>query len=305
MRTTSFFKSFLRVSSQISRVVALNTVCVLLALFTSCQTNVKPVNTIVKNVNMTSTADTNGDVWLSLSAQFDLGPMYLTSIDLPIVDPYVPGIKYGEIFFNPTMQGNFNQIKLSVNLSHAAKVPGGFATLPNGNPLPIGGIDQTKIVQLKIDQINARIYLALDHNLTFVGFAISIEQFDVVAKYVGGANIFLGLNINGVVGTAGLYTGSNTLQSGLGFFVDLSSVLNVDQLNDIINGVPVNPTTFAESKAMGIQWGNTYYESLNKSFKDSKPTLSKQVKINNGWNDLINKINKKEISSQLRLVPEE
>ena len=49
-----------------------------------------------------------------------------------------------------------------------------------------------------------------------------------------GANIFMGFNIQNILGTAGLYTGEGEYANGLGLFVDISSVISSDILNDLL-----------------------------------------------------------------------
>jgi len=256
-----------------------------LVFFASCKGT--PVQQkIVKDVKLTSSL-VDGDVWLGLGATFDLGAMSFTAIKLPIIDPYDKTRIYGEIDFKPTFQGSYNAIELKVNLSDCAKIPGAYATLPNGNELPIAGMGG-RVVELDIDQIHSKIYLALDHDLTLVGFAISIKEFDVVAQYVGGANIFLGFEIAGVKGTAGLYTSlGQSFQSGLAFFVDISSVVSTDILNDLIDGIPITPDKFY-AKGMS-KWDKAYYTGVSKKFASQLPSVTKQQRFATAFDKMMSK----------------
>ncbi|MBF0299368.1 MAG: hypothetical protein HQK51_11650 [Oligoflexia bacterium] len=263
-----------------------------LAFFVSCKNGdgtVKPQ--IIKDVKLT-TSLVDGDVWLGVGATFDLGAMSFTSIKLPIIDPYDKTRVYGEINFAPTFSGNYNAIEIKVNLSDCAKIPGSSATLPNGNALPMSGLDG-RVVALDIDQIHSKIYLALDHNLTLLGFAISIKEFDVVAQYVGGANIFLGFSIPGVNGSdyikgnVGLYTSLNTsYESGLAFFVDISSVMSTDILNDIIDGVAVTEEKFLAKSAK--TWSKAYKQNVTKQLGDKLPSVAKQKRFSTIVNKMMN-----------------
>ncbi|MBF0360430.1 MAG: hypothetical protein HQK49_05425 [Oligoflexia bacterium] len=246
-----------------------------LVMFVSCKSN--PIeNKIVKDVKLTTTLK-DGDVWLGVGATFNLGGMSFTAITFPIKDPYDPSRVYGEVSFKPTFNGNYNAIEFKVNLSDCARIPGAFATLPNGNDLPIAGVEG-RVIELAIDQIKSKIYIALDHDLTMMGFAISIQQFDVVAQYVGGVNFFLGFDLFGVKGTAGLYTAQNqTYQSGLAFFVDISSVVSTDLLNRILNGEVITPDKF-NAKSMN-NWNKAYYSGVDKKMADRLPSAAKQKKV--------------------------
>lgn len=270
---------------RMGKLLILNALFLSLIMFTGCGKQ----NKIVKDLSI-KTSLVEGDVWMALSAAFDLGGMSMTGIKLPIVDPNDKTKVYGEISFQPTLDGNFNQLAMKANLTTIAKVQGGVATLPNGDELPIGNIDnRAKVIELKVDEINAKIYVALDHNLTLFGFAIAIKEFDSVASYVGGTNIFFGFNINKVRGMAGLFTSStDTTQSGLGFFVDLSSVVTTDLLNDIITGTKITKEQYENGLKNSQDWDKSYYAELDKSFKDKRGTKSQERKAMS----IINKMGK-------------
>jgi len=204
-----------------------------------------PENKIVKDINISSSLE-DGDVYLSLSSVFKIGAVSMTSIQLPIVDPRDTSVKYGEVSFKPTLEPGHNEIALKFNLSASSEVQGGYGTLPNGEDLPISGFGASDVIELKIDKINSKIYLAFGKNHTLLGFAVVIKEFDVVGKALPGANIFLGFDIKGVQGMAGLFSSQAEMQSGLGFFLDLSTVVSNDIINDIIDKKPITPEAFAQ-----------------------------------------------------------
>lgn len=214
-------------------------------LSTSCGKN--PEQGIIKDVDI-HTELREGDVWLTLGAVFKLGVASLTEISFPVVDPNNGSIKYGEISFQPQEEEGMNEIRLSFNLSSAAQVEGGLAKLPNGEDLPIAGVDTSKVLMLDIAEINSRIYIALNSEQSVVGFAVSIKEFEKIGNVISGANIFLGFDIKGVIGSVGLFTGNTPLENGLGFFVDLTSVFTTDMINDIIAGKEITEESFSEMK---------------------------------------------------------
>lgn len=247
-----------------------------IVLAASCGKN--PQNQIVKDVALKTTLE-DGKVHITASAQFKLGPLVLPSITLPIIDPKEPGTNYGLISFKPTLQAGFNEIALKLNLSKAARVEGKVPTLPNGASLPVGGINDKRIVELGIDQIHSKIYLGLDGDLTLLGFAIGIKEFDVLNDYLGGTQFFLGFDIKGVLGMVGFFTGNQAYESGLGFFVDMSSVINTDMLNDLIN--PKKPKTENFFGVHSLALSTAYYQVVDQSpVVQLKEAKSSQERIN-------------------------
>jgi len=195
----------------------------------------KPQQQILKDINL-ETSYRDEDVWISLSSLMYLGNLSFTALDLPIRDPQNFPQILGEISLRPTIDLSMTEIQLSLNLSKLAKNKGsGVATLPNGSSIPIGGIKKEKVIELVIDKINSKIYLGLDNDTTILGFAIAINEFDVLSNYLGGTNLFLGFNIENVLGSVGFFSSIDPGKSGLGLFVDLSSVINGDIFNELID----------------------------------------------------------------------
>lgn len=211
-------------------------------LFTGCGKDGKQQD-IVQEVNVLTSLE-DGDVYLSLALLVKIGTTNLTSVTLPIVNPYDQSIKYGEISFKPTLTAGVNEIKLKFNMSFAAVVNGGYATLPNGADLPIGGLNESDIIELGIEQIHSKIYLGLQKDRSVFGFAVAIKEFDKLNGYIPGANVFLGFDIKGVLGSVGLFTGKNEWESGLGFFLDISKYLTNDIINDMIAGKKISQMQF-------------------------------------------------------------
>lgn len=213
----------------------------------------------VRDVALETTIDEAGDVWISSSAMVEFGGMSMTSVTLPIINPAAPGKLYGKFEINPTLGSTMNEIVVKVNLSESAKVPGSAnVLLPNGQALPLAGLGNVNLIQLNVDQINSKIYIGLGHDITFLGYAITIAEFAQVAKYSPNANVFLGFEFGGVKGAAGMFTGTTETKSGLAFFVDLSKIITTDILNDIIVGIPSEREKLAligketEQKALGM-----------------------------------------------------
>jgi len=222
----------------------------LLVLLVSFSCGPNPQNQIVKDIGVKAYAS-NDDVFLDLGAQFYLGDLTFTSLDLPIMDPNSAGKRmFGKFSMRPYL-GNgsqMNQITISLNLSAIAQTSGSLKpTLPNGRDLPIGGIKDKNVFELAIPGIDSKIYLGLDKGFTFIGFAMAIKEFQAIANYLPPSGIFLGFNIKGVLGSVGVFTGD---KSGIGLFADLSSVLNFELLNAILQKVPVDNKTLKELRSI-------------------------------------------------------
>lgn len=254
-----------------------------------------PASDIVKDVSL-NTSVIDGDSYLAVSALFKIGATSLPSITLPIINPKDKSIKYGEISFKPTLQAGYNEIGLKFNMTFSNKVQGGFADLPNGNDLPIGGLQNTTVIELGIDtgnpHVKSEIYLALDHDTMMMGFAIVIKEFDKVADAIPGANIFLGFDIKGAIGTVGLFTSPRSFESGLAFFVDLSGVVTPGMINDIIDGkriVGQNMTAMSSGSVESLQSSvlSTKSRSLVQSrYRDQGVTRKSKKAVFNGVNAL-------------------
>gem|GEM_PF-2127278 len=238
-------------------------------------------NQIVKDIVLQSSVK-DDDIWISLSASFMFGNFSFTSITIPIRDPRAGGMTYGEISFLPTLTPGYNEVKLSLNLSDVAKLQGGSnPTLPNGAAIPIGGTGSVPIIEILIPNTNTKIYFAFDSKTVLLGFAAAIKEFDALSDYVGGANVFLGFNIKGVLGSAGVFTSQTPGDSGLGLFVDLSSVINSQILNDLIN----KPKT----QGLALSSGQKSVQSKGKgalTFLQSKQSTRQLLNLQKGMNEV-------------------
>jgi len=96
--------------------------------------------------------------------------------------------------------------------------------LPNGNRIPVGGLQNTKVFAYNLKNSRSTVYLAYSGGVTMLGLAINIDQLDKLGSNVGAVNFFPSFNKNGVEGLAGIYTSQNPGQSGLAIFVSLKTL---------------------------------------------------------------------------------
>jgi hypothetical protein len=194
-------------------------------LSVSCGKNPEQVQ-VVKNLELTATTNEAQEVILSFGAELDLGNMSLPALELPVNHPETQE-NLGALALIPTFEGT-NEISIEVNLTNATSdvVNSTGAVLPNGRDIPVGGIDNSKVIAFPVAQTGIKIYLGLSTGMALFGVAVPIVQLDTVGKSIGGVNIFPTFNIKGVKGIAGLFTGTKKAQSGLALFVDLSKVVD-------------------------------------------------------------------------------
>lgn len=265
----SFFNS-------IAKIVTLSIMLISLGLFQSCGKG-SGQNQYVSDIYL-ETKTIDGDSWIYLKSVLNIGGLSLPSLALPIVDPRNPGEQFGEVSMIPVLGGQSNEISIGVNLSKAANLPTQAGiSLPNGQGLPLrvpAGVD---LMQLTVGQTNSKIYLGLGNDTAFMGFAVAIKEFDQIARYLPGANIFMGFNIKGVLGSAGIFTSDVSGQSGIGLFVDLGTLLKFPRQE--VYGVQ----SFAKSSSSGQSISFVTNKMSNKTatsvYKGMKAIRSKQVHL--------------------------
>jgi len=216
------------------------------ALLVSCGQNPSQVQ-IVKDLSFVTSTNANNEVILSLDVELELGNMALPSLEVPVMHPQ-NGQQLGTVSLLATMNGT-NELGLDINLTSASagSINNGNANLPNNRPIPVGGIDQSKVLAFPVGQTGIKIYLALAPGMALVGVAVPITQLDSLGKSLGGLNIFPTFNIEGVQGIAGLFTGQKPGQSGLALFADFSKVIDP---SDILNPAVSGPVLMASNLMM-------------------------------------------------------
>jgi len=185
-----------------------------------------------------STSTIDGEIYANLEVTMQTGGVVLPSIQMPIWNPNNPMEQYGTFSLSPVFGSSQTVVNASVNLSKTGGVTGTDGRyLPNGHLIPVGGISNTAVLAIPVGGDGLTIYLAFSETNAMLGFAIPIQEFDSVSRYIGGIDIFPGFNFkNGVTGVAGIYTSpAGVNKNGLALFVDFSSLLNQNAgLNQIL-----------------------------------------------------------------------
>lgn len=180
------------------------------------------------------TSTVNEDLWMSFSADLNLGAMSFASISLPILHPRGQ-TPVGQLELISGFSGQ-NQLKVSVNISELTDVQTTQAVLPNGNMIPLIANNQTIAINIGS---GAKIYLTLSENVTAIGVAVPISAFDSIGQSLPGLNFFPVVTTDNVVGTAGIFTGARPGQNGIAVVADVSRIVNLGSL------IPSQASTFA------------------------------------------------------------
>jgi hypothetical protein len=168
----------------------------------------------------------DGDIWGEVVANFETGGLTFPALTLPIFDPKVPGVSYGTVSFRPILSGG-TELVVAVNISDIANVQNVMTTLPNGTPIPVGGLSQCTTVGLPVGGTKTIVYVALGEGCAMVGVALAIKELDNVGQHVGlPLNFFPAFDFgNGVRGIAGVFTGTTSGSSGIALFVDFAGAM--------------------------------------------------------------------------------
>lgn len=184
---------------------------------------------MVKDVAVKSLLQ-DGQAYGQVKVGLDTGNILLPAFQLPIFDPRNPKVVFGSVGMRPRLDGK-TELEVDLNLTELAQIPGSGALLPNGTSLPIGGLDNLRVLDIVITN-GIHIYAAIDFNMAatenaiaMIGVAIPFREMDSVGNYVGGADLFAGFNFGPVKGVAGIFASNQSNKTGIGLFLDASELL--------------------------------------------------------------------------------
>ena len=173
----------------------------------------------VKNVTL-GTTTVGSDQVIDLKLDLNTFNLVLPGFDLPI-----GGASHvGDVKMVSGLGGASIDITADVQkILHFQGQDGHF--LPNGNPIPVMGLDTTPVVATKMAN-GSTVYFSYSASHLMVGISVPIAQLAQLGQYsalLGGLNYFPTFKFGNVVGVAGIYTGA--MGNGLAFFIDASSLL--------------------------------------------------------------------------------
>jgi|GEM_PF-950156 hypothetical protein len=205
-----------------------------LATLAGCGKDGKPIQNIVTAVQL-KTDQKNGEDWINTTVNLTTGGFTLSAIQLPIYDPTHPGIQYGQISIRSTLcsncpAGNQAELGLGLNLTQITKIQGIDPLLPNGAPIPVGGLQNSHVITLPVADTGARIYFAFGPKVGMLGTAVPFKELDPAGQSVPNLNLFPAFNIGPVQLMAGFFAGAATKTTGVGVFIDLATVISQSPL---------------------------------------------------------------------------
>ena len=122
---------------------------------------------------------------------------------------------------------------MNLNITGTTFIGTGDGLLPNGTMIPLRGIERHQVVEILLDGGNS-IYLAAGKGVSMIGAAITIAELDDST----GVDIYFPFEFEGFKGQAGFFSNIRKKgQTGLSFFIDISSVISPERLTSIMNGV--------------------------------------------------------------------
>lgn len=166
----------------------------------------------VKDFNY-QTADQDDQKWLVSDIKLNIGENELPDLTIPLSRDYG--------YFRSWRLNGENYLGLDLNLSEILGLPGQLATLPNGQAIPVD-TNGVGVVEIPIEKINGKIYLAVANGTTLVGVAASIKQIDELG--VGEVGVFPRFNFEGVDVMAGIFASETPGKTGIAIFATIGGI---------------------------------------------------------------------------------
>lgn len=266
----------LRVEKSLSKVVAMTMLGVSVGATAGCGKN--STSNVVRSVELKS-AVINGDDWVQATLSLNTGGFQMAQINIPIADPTQSGLApYGQLTVTPSFcagmcPGGFTtDLTMALNITRVSSMKPMAAMLPNGTPLPVGGLGGATTLAIPIADTGAVVYYAFGKGVALLGTALAFSVFDPAGTYLPGVNVFFPVRLGPVDLIAGFFGGKLPKTTGLGVFLDLSGVVSM----------------LPHSRSLLLGAGGEQYKSVL-TFREVKPSLAKQVKLGKILNQLSEK----------------
>ena len=180
-----------------------------LLFLTSCGNSGKQ---FVSDVNV-ETVDQDQQKWLVSNFKLNLGNVELPEVALPLPSDY------GN--FRAYRKDSENYLGVDFNISSILNLPGNIATLPNGQVIPID-VGGAGIIELPINKINGKVYLAVADGVALIGVAAVIKQLGDLD--VGDIGVFPTYKVGNVDIMAGIFASRNDNTNGIAIFANLAGI---------------------------------------------------------------------------------
>jgi len=246
-----------------------------------------PIATLINDVSL-KTYLQDHDQWMNVSVKLTTGGFSMTGIHLPIVNPNDSSKVYGEFTLVPTLCNTSpcnggGQLTVALNLTETSQTQGVSIDLPNGTALPVGGLQNANVIALPVAQTGAKIYLAFAPGMAMFGAAVPFSALDPAGKYLPGVDVFEPLTFDKINLIAGIFAGAATNTTGVGIFLDLSSVLNDPTANVSPKALASSEQALASSEDVAPGAGSTpawqSHAPQTMTFGAVKPASSTERKL--------------------------
>lgn len=183
---------------------------------------------IICGVDVTS-YEQNGTVYAEFKAILNIGSIQFPAFNIPVKAPKTDA-ELGVLWVGQNLLG---QTEMGFRFDLSAAQTGDLPielnpVLPNGNPIPIVGLQNATTIAYTVKDKNIKIYASYGENIALMGVAVPVRQLDETGSSVCPSAIMPTFNAKGVRGAGGVYFGCNPGQSGIGLFVDVSSAIKKD-----------------------------------------------------------------------------
>jgi len=184
-------------------------------------------SSILNNVTL-KTYQQGTDQWIQMTATLSTAGYTLGAVNIPIVNPANPAVEYGQITLAPDLCGtgcNGGDLTLAFNITQGAHGQSVSPLLPNGTAIPVGGLQNATVLAFNVGNFGAKVYFAFGQGVALLGTAIPFAALDPAGQYVPGLDVFAPITISNITADVGIFAGSQPNTTGVGLFVDLSSVV--------------------------------------------------------------------------------
>lgn len=211
------------------------------------------------------TYEQNGDQYLEFGALIQSPFAGLPEFEKPLTNPQNPSQVYGKISIKEASPKG-HQLVITGNMDAIGQGYTGPATLPNGRDLPVQNLEPGDVIALAVPSTLAQIYFGVTEQATIIGFAVPIKEFDTIGNFAPNLNLFPAFTDpkTGIGGVGGIFTGKESGQSGLAFFVDFG---------------PLNPSAMKEDSLTYLVEQKPSIRNQTRVFRKLAPLYGKELHL--------------------------
>ncbi len=224
------------------------------------------------------------DVYVSFKATYFLGKLKFPQLTFPLIDDFDPLNPVGEIHFSvkedDLKKSHVNVVEAKINLTRSSKMKGLDPYLPNGEKIPVGGMVNARIINMRIGNTQSKSYVLLAENKVMVGYALGIEEIGEATNYLGVSNYFLRFLYNYIEGVVGFYSGDFDNQDGLAVFFNLNTVISNDLIRVLFSNEMATKSMIEKSKGMNktdLEFDNK--KTLGKNYNKAMREINKMIQV--------------------------